>query len=842
MLGGLSLDFKLGLRMLAKHPGLTVIGVLGMSVAVIIGALAFTAVRAITGGALPFDEGDRVVAIWNADTRGNRDGSRTHLHDLAVWRETLRAVEDLGAYRTSHRNLVATDGRAEAVRVAEMTASGFRLARTVPIRGRTLSADDEREGAPAVVVIGYDLWQRRFGGSDDVVGLTVQLGAARHTVIGVMPKGFAFPINDQIWTPLRLNPSVYERGQAPAVNVFGRLARGASLDDAQRQLTTIGQRLAAAYPRSHEHIRPGVRPYARVLGDTPRFSGSQISSLLHLGQVVVSLLLVVIATNVAILVYARTASRAGEMAVRTALGASRRRIVTQLFAEALVLSAVASAVGILVAHFAFRRVEAMVRQSVGDQIPYWMRLEITPTVVAYVAGLTVLAAVIIGVVPGLKATGHRVAESLKDLTGGSSVQLGRTWTALLIAQVAVSVAVLPVALDGGRAWVNLSLLDPGGRVADSFVIATPVLDAVNDSRGVSREDPAARRVRYVDRVAELERTLEAEPGGFDVVVMSSRPGAESETKFELLSSSSSTDSVMTTRTKWAAGLGSVDADFFEAFGVRTLTGRRFIAADFATTTSAAIVNASFVKHFLGGGNALGKRLRPARLDGATSAARSDGSTDPWWEIVGVVADFPVPEDPDALRAPRPKVYRPLRPAEFYPVTLGVRARVLTPAGAADRLRTVGMAVDPALRFTSIRTLDDLLNTEIEGERMAILALVMVALSVVLLSAAGIYALMSFTVARRTREIGIRAALGAQSGRVIAEILSRAIRQIAIGVAIGIVGMWVLAPLAGESSPTTERLVNLLQVIAAMVIVGFIATLGPARRALRVQPTEALRAE
>lgn len=826
-LGGLSLDFKLGLRMLAKYPGLTLVGVLGMSVAVTIGALAFTAVAAVTGTALPLDEGDRIVAIDNIDLKKHDEGRETHLHDLAVWREGLRTVDDLGAYRTVDRNLITADAPPASVRVAEMTASGFRLGRVAPILGRYLNTDDEQAGAPEVVVIGYSVWRNRFGGRGDVVGSRVTLGTVSHTVVGVMPEGFAFPVNNQMWAPLRLNPSAYERGNAPPIHVFGRLAPGASLDDASRQLTMIGQRLTAAYPTSHENIRPRMLLYARSFLDSPGTAW-----LLHLGQVAISLLLVVIGTNVAVLVYARTASRDAEMAVRTALGASRRRIVTQLFAEALVLSAVASVVGLVVAHFVFQRLEAMVRQSADDQIPFWMRLEITPSVMVYVAGLAVLAAVIIGVIPGLKATRHRVSANLQQHFGGASMRLGRTWTALLVTQVAVSVAALPVAVSGGKGLVRSVLVDRSTPATESFVMATPL----PDERSPDRRDDKARRAHYTDRVIDLARRLGTEPNGFDVVLMSAPPGAESFLRIDIdPMAGPSTPNSGVTRAEGEGVVDRVDARFFAAFDVRALSGRMFTPGDFAAGTPTLIVNRSFVHRYFGDGNALGRRVRPSPPQG-TAAKRTDSRPEPWWEIVGVVEDFP-------SLAHGPKMYLPLRPAEVYPMTLGVRARTGAPAAVADRIREVGMAVDPTLRFTTIRPLQDALDDEVRLERLAILGIVMVTLSVVLLSAAGIYALMSFTVARRRREIGIRMALGARSGRVVVEILASAMRQIGIGIAIGVAGTGILGrTVGGDSDPLSEFLVLLLGVGVMMVIVGVIATIGPARRALRVQPTELLRSE
>ena len=201
-LSGASLDLKLALRMFVKYPGLTFVGVIGLAVAVAVGAVSFGIINTVVDGRLPLDEGDRVISIRNVQDGDERPGRPTHLHDLVTWREELRAVDALGAYRTVDRNLITRDGRPEPVRIAEMTASGFRIARVAPLMGRYFNDDDERPGAAPVVVIGYTLWQSRFAGRADIVGRPLQLGATAHTVIGVMPEGFAFPVNNRVWTPL----------------------------------------------------------------------------------------------------------------------------------------------------------------------------------------------------------------------------------------------------------------------------------------------------------------------------------------------------------------------------------------------------------------------------------------------------------------------------------------------------------------------------------------------------------------------------------------------------------------------------------------------------------------
>ncbi|HEX5438262.1 MAG TPA: ABC transporter permease, partial [Gemmatimonadaceae bacterium] len=490
-LSGLSLDLKLGLRMMAKYPGLTLVAVVGMAVAVAICAASFGVISTVVDATLPLPDGNRIVAIQNMDTRTSNEARRTYLHDLATWRSALTAVQDVSAWRTINRNLITRGGPPESVSIAEMSASGFRVAQVPPLKGRYFNDADERAGAPAVVVIGYTVWQNRFAGQSDIIGQTVQLGATPYTIVGVMPEGFAFPVNNIIWTPLRLDPSDFERGRAPSLDVFGRLAPTATLQDAQIQLNAIGARLTAAYPESHEHVQPRVLPYTRSFLDGP-----QVAWMLHLAELLVSLLLVVIGTNVAILVYARTATRTGEIAVRSALGASRGRIVAQLFAEALVLSVGSAVVGIVGAKLILHQLRYFLSRMAGatEQLPFWMHFDISLSVLLYVAGLAVLAAVIVGALPALKATRRQLHASLQQLGAGrSGIRLGKTWTVLIVAQVAVAVAILPLALRYAGLWVRIELAEPAF-ATQHVLTATLVLDRPElQGRGAEVEQRVARR-------------------------------------------------------------------------------------------------------------------------------------------------------------------------------------------------------------------------------------------------------------------------------------------------------------------------------------------------------------
>lgn len=486
------LDCKLGARMLVKYPGLTLVGGVGMAVAIAIGAV-FAATAATVDAKLPLEEPESIVAIEVWDTAVNNQQRRI-LHDFAAWREELRSVETLGAYKSGRRNLIVPGGPAEIVEVAEMTASGFQLARVPPLLGRPLVEADERKGAPPVVVIGYGMWRTHFASDPRVVGREVRLGNAVHTVVGVMPEGFAFPMYHRMWTPFRADPLNYERRQGPGIFVFGRLAPGFTLEDAQAELAAFGQRTAAASPRTHERLRPRVMPYTYQLFDD--MEGWEVLFT----QILVLLLLVVVCANVAILVYARTVTRLGEITVRNALGASRRRIVGQLFMEALVLSAVAAAAGLAIADLSLMKLDSILRGATGGLMPYWIHLGLSSTTVAYALGLAVLAAVIVGVVPGLQATGRRLQLRLSELGGSTSLRLGRTWNALIVVQVAFSVALLPAALAMAGQSVRYGTAEPGF-AAEEFLTAYLGMDRETPPSALAetyRREFAARFGRGLD--------------------------------------------------------------------------------------------------------------------------------------------------------------------------------------------------------------------------------------------------------------------------------------------------------------------------------------------------------
>jgi predicted permease len=813
------LDVKMGVRMLIKYPALTLVGGLGMAVAIAVSVGFFAFIGAHIYPVLPLDEGERIVALENRDAAVDNEERRS-LHDFVTWREELRSVQDLGAFRTVERNLISRDAPPEPVRVAEMTAAGFRVARVAPLRGRYLVEADERPGAAPVVVIGYDVWQRRFGGDPAVVGRELRVGAATHTVVGVMPETFAFPRNHGIWTPLQADPAPYPRREGPAIYIFGRLAPGVTMERAQAELAAIGRRTAAAFPKTHAQLRPMVMPYTHSLTD---IQGTTTWMAVQM-QLMVSLLLVVVALNVAVLVYARTATRQGEIAVRVALGASRRRVVAQLFVEALVLSLGAAAVGLGLAQVGVGIGNRMAELERGA--PFWASYTLRPATVLFTVAIAVFAAVIVGVLPAMQATSRRLQSTLRQLSGGTGIRLGRTWTVLIVAQVAIAVAALPASVSMGWREIRGALTRPTYAPEEYLVAAVQAeLDAAPGAAATTRADSAA----FGARVAELLRRVEAQPGVVGATYQATLPDRTARVEVEgVPAPSPSGHRVM------SVGVAPDNLDLFDA---RILAGRGLTAGDLGVGSTAVVVNQAFVTQVLGGARALGRRVRHMAPRTASGEAPEPG---PWYQIVGVAEELQVNDaDPTLVR---PRIIYPVALGQTLDVDVEVRVRGAAAADFAPRLREIAVAVDPALRLGAVHTLDEF---EREGQlavRLVALVVGLVLVSVFLLSAAGVYALASFAVTRRRKEIGIRTALGAHPRQVLRGVLGQVARQIALGLVVGLVAAAVVDRLAGGALMGGRGGVLLPAFGGIMAVVAFLAALGPARRGLRVEPTEALRAE
>ena len=804
------LDFKVGLRMLARYPGLTLVGTVAIAVAIALGTLYFEAVNKWKHPRLPGPDADRVVSIRNWNANAFEPEARS-LHDFAIWRGQIRTIEHLGAAIVFVRNLETEDGRLEPVRGAEISASAFAMLRTAPVLGRTLTEQDERPAEPPVVVIGHALWTTRFDSNPAVLGRTVKLGTTTATIVGVMPEGFGFPESQRIWTPLRVNGSTLAPRTGPAVSIFGRLAPGASIEEAGAELDVIGARMTASYPETHEHLRPRVIAYA-----TPILEGGEglfVGTLLTAVNGIFLILLAIVCTNVATLVFARTATRGWEISVRTALGASRGRIVTQLFIEALVLSGVAAVVGLVVARVSLGWGLTLFAGS--GALPYWIDDSLSWKTVVYTALLTLFGAAIVGILPALRVTKLNVQDALRsEGAARSGLRFGGFWTTVIVAQVAITVAFLPLAA-GGVFESNRFGQRAEGIDADRYLTAVVSMD--REDHGTDSATFAARGRLSFD---ELERRLAAEPG-VERVTFADRLPVMDQFKYRIEVDTMSGGPAAGLRT---STLVQVSRGFFATFGTSVVAGRDFEPLDYETGR-VMIVNQSFARLVFGERNPIGQRIR------IVSGEVESYAGDEWYEVVGMVRDFgwqlPRPEEQSAI-------YQPRLPTASAGLNLAVRVR--DPEAFGTRLRSVAAQVDPTIRLTDVQPLTHVGGGEARLNWALTSVAWLVGFIVLSLSATGIHSLMSFTVARRTREIGIRAALGASPGRIVAGIFSRAVLQVSAGILAGS----GLAALMGLGS--IREVLLLLAADGIMLVAGLVACAVPLRRALRVNPTEALRAE
>jgi putative ABC transport system permease protein len=813
------LDWKLGARLLLKYPALTIVGGLSLAAAIAIGAVGIELADELLYKRLPFPEGGRVVRLETQDTAASRVEPRL-LHDFAIWRRSLKTVVELGAAHLSERNVLTGEGRVESLRVAEITASAFPLTRVQPLLGRPLQPADELQSAEPVVVLGYDAWQRQFLNDPAIIGRVVTVGRTARTVVGVMPARFGFPHNEQLWVPLPVQDAPPREG--PPVLVFGRLADGASWQDAAAELDVVSARFAADQSATHAQLRTRVRAFA---GRTP---GDPLELQALAVHAIVLLLLGAVSANVATLIFARTAMRESEMVVRHTLGATRARVIAQIVTEGLVLALAAAVLGIVVAQTTVRYALARATQITGDGLPFWVDLKLEPVTIAYALLLALVAAALIGLLPALKATGATVQRGLQGITStGGTMKFGGVWSFIVGAQVACTLLFVPAAVG---IYTN-SLQEKSKWAAfptERYLTFRLRMDneALAGERGVPDDGQiGARRAQAYE---ELARRLREEPGVTHVTLADRLLGAFPDWVALEMEQDSAPPARLHGNYEGGFAMVAVGAGYHEAFDVGIVAGRGLQAADAGATNRPVVVNEAFMRK--AGRNPVGARIR-------TIPRGSEREPGPWHEIVGVVTDLGMDQAGGDDGGDATRIYRAASAVELDPVVVTVRvAGDASPL--APRVAVLARDVDAGLQLLNIATLDEVVAREQESKAFGTVVIKGILIGAVVFSAAGLYALMAVAVARRTREIGIRIALGASSRRVIGSVFARAGRQLGGGIIAGNSLILLLAWRA--DSLTADLVVSSVITSVIMAAVGVLACAAPARRALRIQPTEALR--
>jgi predicted permease len=800
-LRGWSLDTRLALRLVGKHPGLSVVAVLALAGTMSLATGLFTFVREAIYADLPVEGGDRIVALDLRDEVTRRQLVPTWA-EMRAWSEGDSGLEHVGAFNTERFTLALDEMPVASVAGARLTPSIFDFNAPVPVLG-TLFTDAMVAETPEVVVLRQDVWEAHFGADPEIVGSTIDVSGTAHRVVGIVPRDWGFPSDQGVWVPLPVPVTADPAAHAPGTMLVGRLPVGGSAAVASARSQAL---IRAAV--TLEDRRPSVdaRPFVRALNDpgTEAVIGTVIAALI--------LLVLVAAANVANLVLARTEARRAELAVRSALGASRGRLVAQLFVEALVLTTVGAVLALVLVGWGVGWLETVV-----VEMPYWVDFGPDPLVFGFAAGLAALAAVVAGAWPALRATRSDMADGVRGVRGGTFGIFGQS---VIVAELAVSVAFLGAAFAVGESFLGYTRGSVVAVPEDEVLTATLYMPWEGERADTGDIEVFSRRVR-----AGIAEMLDDRVGPWGVGFTLDLPGTEAQrSRVEL----DGIEGVHVVR-----GVATDDA-MFRVVDVGATRGRIFDPRDLETDAPRVVlVNEPFVAGVLGGRNAVGRRLR---------FHYGDGSTGDWAEIVGVVPDLG--HNPGDRRAGA-AVYRPMAGANYMSVMLrptpggGVAPQDLLPA-----LRKAAFDLDPELQVRDA----DLLADAGAAERAALTgvgtSLFILGAMALMLSAAGLYAVLSFGVSKRTREIGVRIALGAGTARI-----ARAIgRRVFVGLVLGMGGGLALGGALFAVIRTFPFEVRLdpwlhLGVPGALLwLVGGLAVLPPVRRALGIQPAEALRAD
>jgi len=803
-------DLRFGIRMLYKHPGISVMAIVTFGLGIGLTTTVFNIVNGVLFRGLPFDESDRIMALGRTNPEQNIQNMDVSVHDFVDWREQETVFDGFAAWSVAAINLSKEAGRPERHTGGLFTAGMFELLRVQPILGRTFGREEERPGAGPVILLGYDLWQDRFEGSQDVVGETVLANGVYRTIIGVMPEGFKFPNLEQVWLPLEIDPTASERGQAPQYPVVARLRDGVSLDEARAQMATIAANIEREYPENNEGVGATVR------GFTENAFGTQVYTLLYtmLGAVIGVLLIG--CTNITNLLLARASARTREVAVRTALGAGRRRVIMQLLTEVLVLATVGGLLGFLLGHAGIQWFKSVIAI---NPPPFWITFEHDHRVVLFVIGVTVLASVFSGVFPALQASGSDVGVALKDEgRGSSSLKMGRFTGGLVVAEVAVSCGLLIAAGLMIKSVTRLQTVDLPFTTENIFTarINLPILEYPD----------TASRLRFYD---ELLPKLEAIPGVLAATLSDGLPASGNGARiFEVAGQTYEVDEDFP-----VAREGIVTPGYFRTFETRVLQGRAFSISDRHETLPVTVVNETFARTFFEDGDALGRQIRMDRRD----------TTVQWLTVVGVVPDMKMEGIGNNDASPAGFYIPILQSGVGNFVSIALRTQGPPLAKTMD-VRSAVRLIDPNLPIFQVMAMDGVIDRITWFYGVFGTMFMAFGFAALFLAAVGLYGVMSFAVTRRTQEMGIRMALGAQGAHLVRLVMKKGVFQIVVGLGIGLMlAVLVASPLQIVLYEVNARdpFVFCL-VIATLGLTGLLASLVPAYRVTKVDPVTALTPE
>lgn len=805
---GLGQDLRYAVRMVIKTPWVSTLASGALALGIGVTAVMFCIVYGAMMRGLPFEDGDRMVAVSLNDPSRDIQRQPLPIHDYLDIRDQQTSLVSLAGFYEGTVNVRWADAP-ERFDGAFVTANIFSAVGARPLVGRVFEPGEDTPGAPMRIILSYHVWQDRYGGEPGALGQIVKVNGETAEIIGVMPEDFLFPNRNDVWVPLRVDPLAIPRGQGTKLFTIGTLKAGVSLERASTELNGIATRLASAYPETNAGLGVTVQPYIKM------FLGRDTAALLYTMLGAVSLVLLIACVNVANLLLARASVRAKEVGIRTAMGASRWRVISQMVAEALVLSLLGGIVG---AGLAWAGIEAFDRAVAGTDPPFFMRWQLDAPILLYILAISITSGIVAGGIPALKASGMDVNSILKDETRGtSSMRVGRLTNVLVVGEIAMSMGLLVAAGFMTKSITRLHDLDLGFDGEQVFTARLGLFVS-------EYPDVTVRRRFYED----LRLRLASIPGARAVALGTVLPGlGTGQVSFAVEGEAYAED-----RDYPQGRAGQVDAGFFDAVGLTTTMGREFLSSDDAAADPVAIVNESFAAKHLRGGSPLGRRIR----------AGTSSSTEPWRTVVGVVPDTYMQgvgnTDDDGAG-----FYVPVQQSDARFMSIVARGPS-DPMSLTAAVRDAVSAVNADIPIYFVKTLRGRVAENTWAFNVFGVLFMIFGGVALFLASVGLYGVMAFTVSRRTPEMGIRMALGAEQRQVMSLILRQGAAQIGVGLALGLGLASLLARALRESffqvSPTDPTVWGLVSLV--LIATGLAASAIPARRATRVDPLTALRSE
>ena len=799
-------DLREAFRFLTANPGFAAVVILTLGLAIGVNSTIFSVVNGVLLRPLAYAEPDRLVGLWESNAAQGLDRSEVSAATYIDWRERTRAFERIGLFR--YRGFTLTSGNdAERVASVDVSPALFQLLGVPPLVGQVFTDEDERPGRQRQLVLSYAAWMRRFGGDPGVVGKTLQLDDATLTIIGVMPRDFRLPATDpdvEMWSPLTLDLGALASRPHRMYQAIGRLAPGATLEQARQDMTGVASGIARENPDTQEGWSVAIIPaHQQVVGD--------IGETLWVLFGAVVLVLVIACANIANILLARSARASRDFAVRAAFGAGRWTLVRRSLVESALLTLTGGAVGLLVAWWGIRAL----RPLIPANVPRAEDIGLDLSVLAFTAVVTIVAGVLFGLVPAWRAMRPNVMDVLQEGSRGSTPSRAarKLSDVMVVAEVSLALMLLVSAGLLVRSFVRLTAIDPGYKT--SGIVATHVV-----LPRTRYQPPAAKRQFIADLVERVKKM----PGITRASAVSMLPMSPVGVEFDLpftvdgLAATSPSD-------RPRARYRAVMPEYFQTMGIALRRGRTFDSFDGRENgAKVAIVNESVVRRYFGNVDPLGKLVRmPMAGD---------------LHIVGVVADI----RHDGLEASaKAEVFVPYFQFPLSEMQI-VMATDLDAGAVARGVRTEMAALDPRLPIARVSAMGDLVSASIAQRRFNMTLLVALALCAALLAAVGVYGVVTYSVTRRTPEIGVRMALGADAGGTFRLVVLGALKVVLVGVVLGLAGavaaaQWLQNLLFGV--PPFDVLTFTLSGLA-IVSVGIVAASVPALRASRIDPVTALR--